>query len=154
VTRVIATRTTTSETTNPFETMKEDKIMTKERTETPGKYEAGKGEVTLPRVRPHHFVRLLDGSYEVRVDLPGVSREDIDIKTEQNQVTINAIRRYEVPGNWRSLYRETRDTHYHLILEVNAPIDGEAIAAKLENGQLILTLPLREEHKPRQIAIE
>jgi len=134
--------------------MKEETIMTKERKDMPAKFEAGENKVSLPQVRPQHVVRLVDGAYEVRVSLPGVHREDIEIKTERKQLAINAIRRFEVPEGWRALHRETRDTHYKLVLELNVPIDAEGISAKMENGLLLLSLPLREEHKARQIAIE
>lgn len=67
---------------------------------------------------------------------------------------IAAKRRADVPEGWRPLRREIGPLDFLLDLEVNVPVDGGRITAKLEDGVLNVRLPLRDEAQPRQITVD
>ncbi|MFM7181825.1 MAG: Hsp20/alpha crystallin family protein [Verrucomicrobiales bacterium] len=103
--------------------------------------------------RPRHTVRALEGAYEVGILLPGVKREDIRVRLEENLLAVEASRPEVTPEGWRPLRREIEPTDYRLELEVSVPVDAARISASLEEGVLSLRLPLREEAKARDIPV-
>lgn len=107
----------------------------------------------LPVTRPRHSVRAIEGAYEVGVFLPGVKRDDVRVRLEENLLTVDATRPDEVPVGWRPLRREIEPTNYRLELEVTVPVDAGRISASLEDGVLSLRLPLREDAKAREIPV-
>ena len=107
----------------------------------------------LPVTRPRHTVRAVDGAYEVGVFLPGVKRDDVRVRLEENLLTIEATRTDDAPVGWRPLRREIEAASYRLELEVTVPVDATRISASLEDGVLSLRLPLREEAKAREIPV-
>lgn len=110
-------------------------------------------EPRLGVTRPRHSVRAVDGTYEVGVFLPGVKREDVRVRLEENLLAIEATRPDDTPSGWRPLRREIEPTNYRLELEVTVPIDAARISASLEDGVLSLRLPLREDAKARDIPV-
>lgn len=75
----------------------------------------------------------------VKVEVPGLTSQDLDITLDQNVLTIRQTSdestrkvRYSVPDIW----------------------DATSIKAKCENGLLIITLSRKSELKPKKIAIE
>jgi HSP20 family protein len=103
--------------------------------------------------RPRHTVRAVEGAYEVGIFLPGVKRDDVRVRLEENLLTVEATRPDETPEGWRPLRREIEPTSYRLELEVTVPVDAGRISASLEDGVLSLRLPLREEAKARDIPV-
>ncbi len=55
--------------------------------------------------------------------------------------------------DWKPLYRELSDVNYQLKLKLNVPVEDSKLSAKLEDGVLTLTLPVKEAAKPRTIAV-
>jgi len=111
-------------------------------------------EEPVPVVRPHYTVRPGEGAYEVGVVMPGVKRGDVSLRLEEGMLHIAAKRRADVPEGWRPLRREIGPLDFLLDLEVNVPVDGGRITAKLEDGVLNVRLPLRDEAQPRQITVD
>ncbi len=105
-------------------------------------------------VRPFYNVEERANDYEVRVYMPGVSKQGTQISLENDELTVAGTRVDKLPEGWRTVSRETRDENYLLRLRLNVEIDGERIAAKTEDGVLRLSLPKAEAAKPRRIAIE
>lgn len=111
-------------------------------------------EPALPVFRPRHTTRALDGAYEVDVMLPGVRRDDVEVRFEDETLTVRARRPLDVPEGWRVLRREIQPREYQLELAVRVPVNAEAITARMDNGVLTLHLPLRNEALARQIAVQ
>jgi HSP20 family protein len=93
-----------------------------------------------------------DGDVHVRVDLPGVSPDDVDVTFERNVLTIRGERRAE-HGSAENGYREVRYGRFERSLTLPEGIDPESIRASHANGVLELTLPLPESVKPRKVPI-
>src|ERR1700759_405628 len=90
----------------------------------------------------------------VKADLPGVEAKDLDIRVENNILTIRGERRFEKKVNEDNYLRVERaygsfSRSFSLANTVNA--DG--IKADYQNGVLTLNVPKREEAKPKQIKV-
>lgn len=96
-----------------------------------------------------------DDKYVVRVDLPGVKKEDIELSVLNNRLFIRGTKKQETETKEGAYHRRERVFgSFERVVEFPDPIDAEKIAAKFTDGVLEITAPLREEAKPRQIAIE
>jgi HSP20 family protein len=90
----------------------------------------------------------------VKADLPGIEPKDLDIRVENNILTIRGERKFEKKVNEDSYLRVERaygsfSRSFSLANTVNA--DG--IKADYQDGVLSLTVPKREEAKPKQIKV-
>jgi HSP20 family protein len=90
----------------------------------------------------------------VKADLPEVDPKALDIRVENNLLTIRGERKFEKKVNEDNYLRVERaygsfSRSFSLANTVNA----EAIQADYQNGVLTLTIPKREEAKPKQIKV-
>jgi HSP20 family protein len=83
--------------------------------------------------------------FTLTISLPGFKKEEIQISTDNSVLKINAKRTKKI-GWLQEEYNQSYD------LENN--IDIEKITAKLEDGILNITLPLKEQPKPNTIKIQ
>jgi len=96
-----------------------------------------------------------DDAYVVTAELPGSRPEDVTVELHDGVLTLRGEKRSERSGEkeqtrWveRSFGSFTRS----FTLPTNA--DGDKVDARFENGVLTLTIPKREEAKPRTIAVK
>jgi len=87
-------------------------------------------------------------NYYVRAEVPGVSREDLNVEMVEDFLTIAATRKANAAD-------EKADGAFSFTRSVNIPGDVQAdkVNAAYENGIVTITLPKREETKPRKVAI-
>jgi HSP20 family molecular chaperone IbpA len=85
-------------------------------------------------------------------DLPGVSKEALNVSIDKGQLTIEGKRAASPPGN--ALSTEFRARDYRRTFAVPSGIDATAITAELDRGVLRLTLPKSAALKPRKIEIK
>jgi HSP20 family protein len=90
----------------------------------------------------------------VKADLPDVSEKDIDIRVENNLLTIRGERKVEKSVSEENFLRVER-TYGSFSRSFSLPntVNSEAIGADYKNGVLTVTLPKREESKPRQVKV-
>jgi HSP20 family protein len=90
----------------------------------------------------------------VKADLPDVDEKDIDIRVENNLLTIRGERRFEKNVSEDNYLRVER-TYGAFSRSFSLPItvNTEAIHAEYKNGVLTVILPKREESKPRQVKV-
>jgi len=90
----------------------------------------------------------------VKADLPDVNEKDIDIRVENNLLTIRGERKVEKSVSEESFLRVER-TYGSFSRSFSLPntVNAEAIGADYKNGVLTVTLPKREESKPRQVKV-
>ena len=90
--------------------------------------------------------------YILEAEMPGVTKDGLEITLEENEITIVGHRQ---PETLKAdvLYRESRAADYRRVFELDPAIDSAKISAKMEQGVLTLTLPKTEKVKPRKIAI-
>ncbi len=89
--------------------------------------------------------------YTLEADMPGVSKEGLEIYLDQNELTLLGRRSGSTPETVH--YRESADGDYRRVFELDPEIDTDRITARVESGVLTLHLARREQVKPRQIAV-
>ena len=93
-------------------------------------------------------------TFVIEVDLPGVKKEDIDIKVEDDYLTVTAVRRFKNELKEDDYYLCESD--YGLIsrsFALSENIDRDSIQAKFENGRLTITLEKVASKKAKNIAV-
>ena len=88
----------------------------------------------------------------VKADLPGVAKERMDIRVENNLLTIRANAAHIAPGD--PIYREYGLANFFRQFELNEKVDQSKITAEFNNGVLTLNLPKAQEAKPRKIDVK
>jgi HSP20 family protein len=104
-------------------------------------------------VRPAYKINETTDAYAVTVQLPGVAKDGLEFTAEDGQIRITGRRAWQAPEGWTSLYRETANAAYELVLTHDNAIDAEKIGAELRDGVLNVTLPKSAVAKPRKIAV-
>ena len=90
--------------------------------------------------------------YTLEVEMPGVSKENLEMWVENNELTI--LGRRSMPSVEGTLiHRESRPENFRRSFEIDPSIDASKISAKIEQGVVTLTLPKAEQVKPRKIAV-
>lgn len=93
-----------------------------------------------------------DNALAVIVDLPGVKNDDVDIRVDQDILTIKGKVRYEPPKD--QIRGEFNLLDFFRQFQLNDEVDQEKISAESKNGVLTITLPKAEKSKPRQIKVK
>jgi HSP20 family protein len=90
----------------------------------------------------------------VKADLPDVNPQNLDIRVENNVLTIRGERKFESKVNEDSYLRiERAYGSFSRSFSLANSVKTEAIRADYQNGVLTLSLPKREEAKPKQIKV-
>ncbi|HXD01355.1 MAG TPA: Hsp20/alpha crystallin family protein [Verrucomicrobiae bacterium] len=100
---------------------------------------------------PVNIIETKDG-YTLEAEIPGVSNDGVEITVEENQLTILG-RRNRTDSKAQVLYRESADTDYRRVFELDPAVDATKITANVEQGVLTIQLPFSERVKPRKISI-
>jgi HSP20 family protein len=90
----------------------------------------------------------------VKADLPDVSEKDLDVRIENNTLTIRGERKFEKKVEEENYLRVER-TYGSFSRSFSLPntVNSEAIKADYKNGVLTVELPKRAESKPKQIKV-
>jgi HSP20 family protein len=90
----------------------------------------------------------------VKADLPDVDPTDLDIRVENNILTIRGERKFEKKVNEESYLRVERAYgSFARSFTLANTVNSDAIKAEYQNGVLSLTIPKKEEAKPKQIKV-
>lgn len=91
--------------------------------------------------------------YVLQADLPGVSKDRVEITLEGNELTIEGRRAAAPATGAASLYRESVAADYRRVFELDPAIDTTRIQAQVEQGVLTLHLPKSAHVQPRKINV-
>jgi len=94
-----------------------------------------------------------ENGYTLEAEMPGVTREHLEVTLENNALTLVGHRTDEAPSG-TVLYRESRPADFRRVFELDPAIDSQKIRAQMNQGLLILELPKTEAVKPRRIAVD
>ncbi len=108
---------------------------------------------TEPLVKPVIDIIENYDDYVVKVYMPGVRKEDIYLKLEENVLTIFGKVELNNVEDERFLLREKSYGHYFRQLTLSDKIDITRIQANFENGLLNIILPKHEKIKPKIVSI-
>ena len=86
--------------------------------------------------------------------MPGVSKNDLNIELNNDELHIVAKRSDEIEEEGEYLLRERPCADYEKVFTIDDTIDREKVEASMENGILYLTLYIKESVKPRKIEVK
>ena len=113
-------------------------------------------ETQLPATIWNPSVDIFENDNEVvvKVELPGMSAKDIDLRFENNILTLRGERRFE---------KETKEENYHRIegqygafarsFALPSAVNGDKVTAEYKDGILKVVLPKQEERKLKPISV-
>jgi len=91
----------------------------------------------------------------LKADLPEVNLGEIEVRVEDQTLTIKGERKFERDENNRGYHRIERSYGvFERSFTVPTSVDAEKVAAEYKNGVLTVKLPKKEAAKPRQVKIE
>lgn len=86
-------------------------------------------------------------------DLPGVTKDRLDLKVHDGNLYIEAEAVVPTPAGLRLQHAEIRQPHFARAFSLGADFDASKIDANLKDGVLKLTIPRRDEARPRRIEV-
>jgi HSP20 family protein len=100
-------------------------------------------------------VHETEDAYQISADIPGVNSENIDIRLQDDVLTISAENNYEhQESRGNALMQERRYGKFSRSLRFPVHVKNDAVEANFENGVLMVTVPKAEEVKPRRIEVK
>jgi len=86
------------------------------------------------------------------VDLPGVAKGDVTIDIDQSDTMVVRARNHaKEPDN--PVVQQFRVGDYYRAFQLSDDYNKEKVSAKLDNGVLVVRIPMREEAKPRSVQV-
>lgn len=93
------------------------------------------------------------GGITVKADLPGVSRDRLEVQIDGNTLTIEGQAAIDMPEGMEALYADVNATRFRRSFTLSKELDVNNISAEMKHGELTLSLPKRAEVQPRKIEV-
>ena len=90
----------------------------------------------------------------VQADMPGVSRDRLDVHIDSDTLSIEGHAVIPMPEGMDAIYADIRSTRYQRNFSLSRELDTDRIEADLKDGVLTLHIPKRAEHRPRRIEVQ
>ena len=117
-------------------------------------YDRSAEEANLTPWAPAVDIYETEHELVVKADLPDIKPEELDIRVENNILTIRGERKFEKKVNEDNYLRVERSYgSFSRSFSLANTVNAEAIQADYKNGVLTLSIPKREEAKPKQIKV-
>jgi HSP20 family protein len=95
-----------------------------------------------------------EDALKLKADVPDVNIDDIDVRVENQTLTLRGHRKFEKEENIKGHHRIERSYgEFIRSFAVPATVDTEKVQADYRNGVLTITLPKKETAKPRQVKV-
>ena len=104
-------------------------------------------------LRPNVDIFENEEAIQLFADLPGVAQDTLALEVDDNTLTIQGDIQIDMPGDMESLHADVRSTHYQRAFTLSSELDTGLIEASLNDGLLAVTIPKREEVRPRKIEV-
>ncbi|MGM0654859.1 MAG: Hsp20/alpha crystallin family protein [Thermodesulfobacteriota bacterium] len=92
-------------------------------------------------------------TFEVQAEVPGISKDDLNIKIQGNYLEISGKRSVDTPEGYKIHRNERGSSSFSRSFSLPDEIDAEKVEAALKDGILYLKLPKSETAKPKMIEI-
>ena len=89
----------------------------------------------------------------VVLEMPGVSKENVDINIEEGVLTVEGRIDFSKYEGMRPVYSEYNVGPYRRSFRLSGQVDQAKISAEMQDGVISLTLPKAEKAKPRRIQV-
>lgn len=102
---------------------------------------------------PAYNVHKEEDAILLRIEMPGVDRENLEITVENNQLFVTGYRDQSTPeGTW--LVRERRRGDFRRVFTLDDTTDPEAITAEIAHGVVTMRIGFKAAAKPRKIEVK
>jgi len=102
-----------------------------------------------------NLAKKKSGDFHVEIDLPGVKKEDIEVKIDNNILTVSGERKMKKEVKKKDYYlMESSFGKIERSFTIPKGIDQEKISAVYKNGRLIVDLEKEERLKPKKIEVK
>lgn len=99
-----------------------------------------------PNNNPSTRTREEAEKFTLQIDLPGVRKEDVKLTVENDELRVEAVRHLGTE-------EQPQTATYQRVFFLSEEVDTEKISAEQKDGVLSLTLPKKEQAKPKSISI-
>ena len=90
----------------------------------------------------------------LKLEVPGIEQKDLDIRLENNTLTVRGERKFEKEEKQENFHRiERRYGSFERAFKLPNTVDAEKVNANYDNGVLKITLAKKAEAKPKQIQV-
>lgn len=129
-------------------TTRQDVTKTKEEAVEPSK-----AREEQPVLRP--AVDIFEDAHGITVqaEMPGVSKERLNIQADRNNLSIEGDAAIDMPDGMEAIYADVQATRYARSFVLSGELETDAIDAKLKDGMLTIRIPKRKEFRPRRIEV-
>lgn len=112
------------------------------------------GSLAVSYWTPAVDIAELDNEFVVKVELPGINKDDVKITLESNILTVRGEKKEETNVKEENYHRVERTYgSFQRSFKLPATVKGDNIEAMYKDGILTITLPKAEEAKPKQIEV-
>ncbi len=94
------------------------------------------------------------GGITLLADLPGVDKEQLDLRVDGDTLVIDATVSQDAPEELQAIYAEVRVPRYRRAFTLSGDLDTSRIEANLKDGVLRLRIPKQPHAQPRRIEIQ
>ena len=91
--------------------------------------------------------------YELKIEVPGIGKEDAELHIENRTLTLKTHTAYQAPAGFRQVVAEFEHANYAMSVDLPEMADPSALAAKIENGILTVVVKKRPETQAKRIQI-
>jgi len=117
-------------------------------------YSSGQEAMTTGAFVPPVDIYEDQHGIQLKLEVPGIDEKDLDIKVENNVLTVSGERKFEKEQKEENFHRiERRYGSFTRSFTLPNTVDTEKISGEYNNGVLNLHLAKREEAKPKQIKV-
>jgi len=89
----------------------------------------------------------------LKADLPGVSRDRLNIQVDKDTLAIEAQLAIDMPKAMEPMYADMRATRFRRTFTLSHELDTDKVSAQMNDGVLTLRIPKRAEVQPRKIQV-
>lgn len=89
----------------------------------------------------------------LEADMPGVSRERLEVRVDGDTLLIEGKVQFDLPEHAEALHADVRSTTYRRSFQLSRELDTGKIQANLRDGVLRVSIPKRAELRPRRIEV-
>lgn len=118
-----------------------------------------KGKEILSNVASHlpfaNLAKKKSGDFHVEIDMPGVKKEDIDVRIDNNILTVSGERKMKKEVKKKDYYlMESSFGRIERSFSLPKGIDQDKISAQYKDGRLVIDLEKEESSKPKAIEVK
>jgi HSP20 family molecular chaperone IbpA len=133
-------------------------VQTSQATTTPAntatREAGGRAQQPQPYVVPPVDVFENDASITLLADLPGVARDQLNLRVDGDTLVLEATAATAGPENMQLVHGEAQCPTFRRQFTLSRELDAARIEAQLKDGVLRLTIPKAEEARPRRIEVQ